>query len=80
MKNYLRKKLRKIFAVCDDVRVIPEHVDGAGSSSRPVRFPPSVRQGDDPKAEWELMEVIGDGSFGKVFKVVTPFKCLDLRS
>jgi len=57
------EKLRNIFA-------------GSGDGKKKVRHYQYIKRDADPSELWEIMGELGDGAFGKVYKVLLPYKCL----
>ena len=43
--------------------------DGGGQGSRFKKLPPILRMDVDPTIEWDFVGELGDGAFGKVYKV-----------
>lgn len=40
-----------------------------GGAKKKFTFPPSIKTEEDPSETWEIVSDIGDGAFGKIFKV-----------
>jgi hypothetical protein len=45
--------------------------DGSGHTSRFKKLPACLRMEVDPSIQWDFIGELGDGAFGKVYKVST---------
>jgi len=57
------EKLRNIFA-------------GSGDGKRKLRHYEFIRRDVDPSEFWDIVGELGDGAFGKVYKVQSPYTTL----
>lgn len=55
-------KLRGFFATSANWNLLT-------GAKKQFTFPPAIKTEEDPSEAWEIVSDIGDGAFGKIFKV-----------